>query len=192
MARLKLEPKEVEDLESEVKAYDDACAVADGANAGPVDKSHRKMQARSVKKTVRDFVNSRLRYNKLVTDDDRKAMGLTIPDTTPTPETPPKERPLLEPDTSKIRTLTIKIVNEEGDAAKPEHVHGTELVWGFIPDGVEADFEYMKETVFTTKSFVSINVGQKDRGKRVGVAGRYENHRGGKGEFGEIIVVYIP
>jgi hypothetical protein len=179
-------------LEAEVKAYDDACEAAENPNAGPVDKNHRKMQAKSVRKTIRDFVNSRLRYNKLVTDDDRKAMGLTIPDTTPTPETNPKERPLLEPDTSKIRTLTIKIVNEEGDAAKPEHVHGTELVWGFIPDGVEADFEYMKETVFTTKSFVSINVGQKDRGKRVGVAGRYENHRGGKGEFGEIIVVHIP
>jgi hypothetical protein len=46
--------------------------------------------------------------------------------------------------------------------------------------------------VFTTKSFVSIDVGQKDRGKRIGAAGRYENHRGGKGKFGEIIVVYIP
>jgi hypothetical protein len=192
MARLKLEPKEVEDLEAEAKAYDDACAVADGANAGSVDKNHRKLQAKSVKKTVREFVNGRLRYNKLVTDDDRKAMGLTIPDTTPTPETPPKERPLLEPDTSKIRTVTIKIVNEEGDAAKPEHVHGTELVWGFIPEGEKPSFIHLKETLFTTTSHASIDVDEEDRGKRIGVSGRYENHRGGKGKFGEIIVVYIP
>jgi hypothetical protein len=192
MARLKIEPKEAEELEKEITAYDEACEVADGPNAGKVDRTDRRTKAKSVKKTVRHFVNYRLRYNDLVTDDDRTALGLTIPDTTPTPETPPKERPLLEPDTSKIRTVTFKIVNEEGAAAKPEHVHGTEIVWGFIPEGEKPSFKHLKETKFTTTSYVSIDGEEEDRGKRIGAAGRYENHRGGKGKFGEIIVVYIP
>jgi hypothetical protein len=192
MVRLKLEINELEALEKEIKEYDAACEVADGPNAGKVDRTDRRTKAENLKKTVRKFVNSRLRYNDLVTDDDRTALGLTIPDTTPTAETKPKQSPTLKPDTSKIRKVTVNIENEDGEIAKPDHVHGTEIVWGFLPDGVEPDFEYMKETIFTTKSHAEVVVGEKDRGRRMGLAGRYENHRGMKGDFGEIIVVHVP
>jgi hypothetical protein len=192
MVRLKLDPTELGALEDEVKAYDASCEVADGANAGPVDKTDRKTKAKHLRKTIREYVNVNLRYHKALTDDDRKALGLTIPDTTPTPETKPKQSPTLKPDTSKIRKVTLRIENEEGEAAKPEHVHGTEIVYGFLPEGEKPSFKYMKETLFTTTSSVEIEVREEDRGKPIGIAGRYENHRGMKGDFGAIIVVYVP
>jgi hypothetical protein len=192
MVRLKLEINELEALEKEIKEYDAACDAADDPNAGKVDRTDRRTKATQLKKTLRKFVNTRLRYNDLVTDDDRTALGLTIPDTTPTAETKPKQSPTLKPDTSKIRKVTLRIENEEGVAAKPEHVQGTEIVWGFLPEGEKPSFKYMKETLFTTTSSAEIAVSEEDRGKPIGAAGRYENHRGMKGDFGAIIVVYIP
>jgi hypothetical protein len=192
MVRLKLDPTELEALEDEVKAYDASCAVADGANAGPVDKTDRKTKAKHLRKTIREYVNSNLLYHKALTDDDRKALGLTIPDTTPTPETNPKEKPELEPNTKTLRQITCKILNEKQEAAKPPHVHGTEIVYGFIPEGETATLKHLTQVTFTTKSSITLVFDDEYRGRKVGLCGRYENHRGGKGPWGPIIEGFIP
>jgi hypothetical protein len=71
-------------------------------------------------------------------------------------------------------------------------VHGTEVVWGFIPEGEKPSLKHLKESLFTTTSSVTITGTDEDQGRAIGVCGRYENHRGKKGPFGAILVVHIP
>jgi hypothetical protein len=83
-------------------------------------------------------------------------------------------------------------LNEKQEAVKPDHVHGTEYRCGFVPEGETPSLKHLTEVYFTTKSSFTYVSDDEHRGMRLALCARYENHRGGKGPWGPIIVVYIP
>jgi hypothetical protein len=192
MTRLGLDPMRVNTLSIEVEKYREACAKADAANAGSIDRLDRKEKGEAVTKSVRHFVNAFLRYNEAVTDDDRKQLGLTIPDNTPTSAANPDEYPEIETDTSVLRRIVCRFLNREHRTSKPRHVHGTELRSGFIPDGEKPSLTYLVDSSFSTRSSITLNFTDEQRGKRIGFCARYENNTGGKGPFGPIVTVFVP
>jgi hypothetical protein len=193
IARLGLDTTRLGALSDEIDAYKEACTQADKANAGSVDRLDRKEKAQKLAKSCRHFVNAFLRYNEAMTDDDRKQIGLTIPDTKPTDEeVDDTEYPDIEADTRVLRQIKCRFLNREHRVSKPRHVHGTEMVFGFIPAGEKPSLTHLKNSVFSTRSFKTLTFSDEERGLRVGLCARYENNTGGKGPFGPILVVFIP
>jgi hypothetical protein len=190
--RLGLDETRILALKAQIEAYRAACALADGPNAGRADRLDRKEKAKAANKTVRHYVNVSLRFNENLTDEDRVQLGLTVPDTTPTAEPVPDEYPEIEVNTSTLRRVVCTFLNREHRAAKPPHVHGTELRSGFIPEGEEPSLEHLTESSFSTRSTMTMDFADKDRGRRLGLCARYENNTGGKGPYGPIIIVFIP
>ncbi|MDR2119625.1 MAG: hypothetical protein LBP64_01945 [Tannerella sp.] len=190
--RLGLDETRILALSSEINTYRNACVLADGPNAGKADRLDRKEKAESISKTIRHYVNVSLRYNENMTDEDRVMLGLTVPDTTNTPEGDTEEFPEIEVDTAIIRRLKCKFLNREHRIAKPPHVHGVELRSGFIPDGEKPSLTQLLNSSFSTRSTITMDFTDEDRGKRYGLCARYENNTGGKGPFGPIVTVFIP
>jgi hypothetical protein len=192
ITRLSLDSTRVNALKTEIDKYSAACTKADAANAGSVDHLERKEEAKSVKKSTRKFVNTFLRYNEAVTDEDRKQLGLTIPDETLTSEIDPDEYPEIDADTSTLRRVKCRFLNREHRVAKPKHVHGIELLSGFIPKGETPSLKHLNKSSFSTRASIVLEFEDEQRGELVGLCARYENNTGDKGPFGPIITVYVP
>jgi hypothetical protein len=192
VVRLGLEQRRINALKDEIDAYDEACTRADAPNAGSVDRLDRKEKAKKVTESVRRFVNSFLRYNEAVTDEDRKQLGLTVPDETPTKEVDPNEFPEIDPDMSVLRRVSCRFLNREHHATKPAHVHGIELRSGFIPEGEQPSLTHLMDSSFSTRTSLTKEFTDEQRGLRLGLCARYENNTGGKGPFGPIVVVFVP
>jgi hypothetical protein len=192
IARLGLDATRVAALRAEIETYRTACTRADSPNAGKADRLDRREKAKSVSKSVRHYVNVALRYNENMTDEDRVRLGLTVPDTTATPETAPDEFPEIETDTSVIRRVGCRFLNREHRVAKPPHVHGVELRWGFVPDGETPSLAHLPNSSFSTRAAMKMDFTDEERGRRLGLCARYENNTGAKGPFSPIVTVFIP
>jgi hypothetical protein len=192
ITRLGLDPMRVSALQTEIDAYSEACTKADAVNAGSVDRLDRREKAKAVTHSVRRFVNVFLRYNEALTNDDRKQLGLTIPNTTPSAEPAPTEYPEIETDTNVLRQVGCRFLNRERRAAKPLHVHGIELRSGFIPDGEEPSLTHLTISTFSTRTSTQLAFTDGERGKRLGLCARYENNTSDKGPFGPIVTVFVP
>jgi hypothetical protein len=192
ISRLGLDPARVTALRTEIETYRNACTRADSPNAGRADRLDRREKADAVSKSVRHYVNVALRYNENLTDEDRVHLGLTVPDTTATPEGETDEYPEIETDTSILRRVGCKLLNREHRVAKPPRTHGIEVRSGFIPDGEKPSLAHLTNSSFTTRASMKMDFSDEDRGKRLGLCARYENNTGGKGPFGPIVVVFIP
>jgi hypothetical protein len=192
ISRLGLDATRIAALHTEINAYRDACTQADSPNAGKADRISRREKAETIGQSVRHYVNLALRYNEYIIDEDRVQLGLTVPDTTATPEADPDEYPEIEADTAVMRRVKCKFLNREHRVAKPLHTHGIEVRSGFIPDGEKPSLTHLMNSSFTTRASMTMDFTDEDRGRRLGLCARYENNTGGKGPFGPIVIVFIP
>ena len=126
-----------------------------------------------------------LRVNTRVTDDDRRAMGIHIRDTKPTPAPVPTTFPILAIDTSVARRLTIAFRdNASNSAAKPKGVHGAEIKW-LIADE-RPTVEQLTNSTFDTRTPYTLVFNDQERGKTVWICARWQNTRGEKGPWGDM------
>ncbi|MDR2120079.1 MAG: hypothetical protein LBP64_04295 [Tannerella sp.] len=190
--RLGLDEMRIVTLGAEIAVYGDAYTTAEGPNAGKADRLDRKEKAVSVSKSIRRYVNMSLRYNEHVTDEDRVMLGLTVPEARKRSEGEMDEYPEIEVYTGIIRRIKCRFLNREHRVAKPPHVHGVELRSGFIPDGEKPSLTLLPNSSFSTRSTLTMDFSDEERGKRFGLCARYENNKGGKGPFGPIVTVFIP
>ena len=155
--RLNIDPEKLTPVWEQIDDYQAAYDRAEQPNAGKADRHDRMKKAEIVSATIRHFVKTLLRYNDAVTDDDRIRLGLTIPDTTLTPEGDIKEYPEIEADTSVIRRVKCRFLNREHHASKPPHVHGTELRSGIIHEGETPSLRHLIESSFSTRSSLTLD-----------------------------------
>ncbi|MDR1866810.1 MAG: hypothetical protein LBQ77_00920 [Treponema sp.] len=152
-----------------------------------------KNEARdALEKALRHFVKAHLAYNDAVTNSDRVNMGLPLHDTTHTPVPPPSTRPEFEIDLSQFRQLIVNF-HDQGSArhGKPDGVHGAEVRWDFT-ENPPVEVEELIHSEFTTKSPYTLNFNEGQRGKRVYICVRWENAKGEKGPWGEIVSAVVP
>jgi hypothetical protein len=153
-----------------------------------------KNKARKLlERTVRDDVKAYIMYNKLVTDEDRKAMGLPIHKNGRTPAPVETDAPDAEVDTSHIGRLNI-LFYEKGHKhrkGKPAGQHGAEIAW-IQRDTPPTRWDELLHSNIDTNSPFTLVFENDLRGKTVYFALRWENTRGEKGPWSDIQSAIIP
>ena len=126
-----------------------------------------------------------LKANTRLTDDDRRAAGIHIRDTRPTPMPVPTTFPVLAIDTSTSRRLTINFRNSETNSkAKPKGVQGAEFKW-IIADE-KPTVEQLTNSTFDTRTPCTLVFNDQQRAKTVWICARWQNTRGEKGPWGDM------
>jgi hypothetical protein len=74
---------------------------------------------------------------------------------------------------------------------KPFGIHGFELKTAIL-DAPATDWEQLTVSMFFTRTPARLTFTGKQRGKTLSFAARWENTRGVKGPWSEIMMVYIP
>jgi hypothetical protein len=157
----------------------------------PVDTAAKNDAKKAAKKVIRPFVNQFLRYLP-VTDDDRRAMGIPVKDTRPTPVPKPEDVPEAEVSTPLPRVLRFRFRRPGAKRwGKPEGVHGLELLW-VVLDRPPLSLKELLHSSFATKSPLELVFDEEDRGRRVYFAARWETGTVKKGPESEIFSAIIP
>jgi hypothetical protein len=147
---------------------------------------------RTLETSLRAFLKSYIMYNPDVTDADKRAMALPLHDTKPTPTPVPTTYPEAEADTSVIRRLTLHFHdNGSKSKAKPAGVHGAEIRWAIL-DTPPATINELTTSSFDTHTPFTLQFEENQRGKTVYFCLCWENTRGEKGAWGEIVSAIIP
>jgi hypothetical protein len=180
-------------LQTLMNLFHVAQAKAGLPNAGKADRLDRKEKAQAVSKAARSFVNANLRYNEAVTDEDRVNMGLTVPDTHPTPVPPPDTMPAVYViDSSVIMRLKLHFKDSHRTSrAKPYGVRGVEILWSILAAPPTTMGELI-HSEFSTRSPYTFIFDENQRGKTVWFRLRWENTRGEKGPWSELYSAIIP
>ncbi|MDR3181153.1 MAG: hypothetical protein LBT61_04405 [Prevotellaceae bacterium] len=143
--------------------------------------------------TLRSFNNSYLIHNPAMTDVMREDFGLPIHKTTRTPSPVATTYPDFDIDSSTIRRLTIHFYNQgqEKSKAKPAGQHGAEIRWA-ISDVPVVDVADLIHSSFDTHTPFTLEFEGHERGKTVYFCLCWENTRGEKGPWSEIVSAIIP
>jgi hypothetical protein len=180
------------ELNASITGFITANTKAEAPNAGKADRLDRAEKAVAVSKTIRDFVNTFLRFNRAVTDDDRVQLGLNVPDVKPTPAPVPATYPDVDPDSSVIMRITLHYRDKGSSSrAKPAGVHGAEIRWAIL-DAPPAETDDLLHFDFSTHTPHTFEFKESERGKTVYFRLCWENTRGQKGPWSEIISAIIP
>ena len=121
-----------------------------------------------------------------VDDTERKALGITVPDTTPTPVGPPTTRPLVTVDTAQRLQHTIAFQDEltPTSRAKPEGVRGAQI-WVKIGDPPPTDPNELTYLATDTRTPYVTDFDGVDGNKVAHYMLRWESTRGDVGPWSE-------
>jgi hypothetical protein len=141
---------------------------------------------------LRGLIKSFIAYNPRVTNDDRRDMGLPVHSEARTPAPAPTTYPEAEVDSAVIRHLTMHFRdNGKASKAKPAGVHGAEIRWAILP-APPAKVSDLVNSAFDTHTPFTLEFEEDQRGKAVYFCLCWENTRGEKGQWSEIVSAIVP
>jgi hypothetical protein len=179
-------------IQTQLTAYEAAFGAAQNPNRGKVDVLNKNETKTALESSLRGFIKAYIAYNPAVSDADKESMGLPLHDPSRSPVPPPSTIPELELDSSIIRQVTVHFKDNGSDKrGKPHGVHGIELRWSLL-EAAPASVEDLKNSAFDTASPYTFSFDEKDRGKVLYICPRWENNKGEKGPWGEIVKAIIP
>jgi hypothetical protein len=181
-------------LTAKVTAFQDALTVTDGPHT-IVDTTRKNNAKKELETAMRDFINEYIRYNHIVTDEDRRALGMKIPDKRRTPV--PIPTGIVEFFIRVLAIARLAVIYQDSGAqnrAKPYGVQGAEIRVGIteIGDPPITDPEKLTRSEFSTRTPHTLTFSAEDSGKRAYIAMRWENTRGEKGPWSPIQSAVIP
>ena len=142
--------------------------------------------ARSASHGSRLHFVARLQASPDVDDAERAALGITVPDTTPTPVGPPETRPVVSVDTSQRLQHTLSFADEltPTRTAKPAGVRGAQ-VWVKIGDPAPVDPSELTYLATDTRTPYVAACGGAGANKVAHYMLRWESTRGEPGPWSE-------
>jgi hypothetical protein len=144
------------------------------------------------KRAMREFANTSIRYNPLMTPADRLVYGIRPADTSSTPVGEPESYPEAAADTSIIRQVTINYWDSvTKKRRKPHGIYGAEIRWAIL-DHQPTLKEELVNSDFDTASPHTLQFDENQRGQRLYFALRWESTSNKKGPFSEFYSVVIP
>jgi hypothetical protein len=192
LTAFKVEQAALTPVQTLFTTYQTAYTAAEDPNRGKVDVLAKNEARDALKSAIRTFVKAYLTYNPAVSDTDKESMGLPLHDTTRTPVPPPSTIPEVELDSSIIRQITVHFKDNGSDKhGKPQGVHGIELRWSFLETAPNSVGD-LKNSAFDTATSYTFAFDETDRGKALYICPRWENNKGEKGPWGEIVKAIIP
>ncbi|MDR1562108.1 MAG: hypothetical protein LBS54_03330 [Dysgonamonadaceae bacterium] len=172
--------------------YNMAHRKAEDKNASSPDKQLRHDLAIEVRADVRDFVNEHLRFNKAVTRDDKRKLGLTVPSSSRTPVKVPDTFPEASIKLPAEGVVVVKFRDSKTKLrAKPAGVQGAEIKWILLDKKAEIKEELIYSN-FDTSSPYKFSFEDHDRYKVLSFILRWENNRGAKGPWSPIYYAVVP
>jgi hypothetical protein len=187
-----LDPSTYAELERLLSIYEAAYEKAESPNRGSADVLAKNESRNALKKAARQYVREYLINNHLITDEDRKLMGLPVHDTKPTPAPASTTPPKAVAKQPSAAVVEIHFQDAESDnRAKPKGQTGAEIAW-VISDEKPADWDDLIHSSFCTRSPLRLSFKATDRGKNLYFALRWQNTRGIKGPWSEIASTIIP
>ena len=179
-------------VQAQLAAYETAFNAVQNPNRGKVDVLTKNEAKDTLVTSLRAFIKGYLTYNPAVSDADKESMGLPLHDSTRTPAPAPATIPELELDSSIIRQISVHFKDTGSDRrGKPEHVHGIELRWALL-DNAPVSVEDLNNSAFDTASPYTFSFDEAARGKSLYICPRWENNKGDKGPWGEIVKAIVP
>jgi hypothetical protein len=149
----------------------------------------RKVLETNLQQKIKEY----LTYNHLVTDEDRDNMGLPIHKTTHTPSPIATTYPDFDVDSGTIRRLTVHFYDQgqKKSKAKPAGQHGAEIRWAIL-GSPPTKIDDLIHSSFDTRTPFTLQFDEDQRGQKIYFCLCWENTRGEKGPWSEIISAVIP
>jgi RNAse (barnase) inhibitor barstar len=151
-----------------------------------------KQRARKAFEPALRLLVQMLLHNPNVSVEDLKSMEIVVPMRSNVPAPVTLSWPVALIDTSVLRYLIINFRNKGSKKlAKPPGQHGVELRWGILT-APPTSVDQLLHTDFDTRSPFTLEFDQTQRGQTVYLCMRWENTRGIKGPWGDIVAAVIP
>jgi hypothetical protein len=139
-----------------------------------------------VKSALRYFANIGIRYNNLMTEEDKHSYGVRTPISTPT------TYPEANLDTSVIRRVILRFQDSgTKKRRRPAGIIGAEIRWALLEREPASAAELGNADFCVTTPF-TLTFDEKERGQRLYFCLRWESTTNIKGPYGEICSVVIP
>jgi hypothetical protein len=155
--------------------------------------TYTKIEKREVyEKSLRLLVKN-LQSNIHVTPDDLRGMGIVVPSSSRKPAPVANKAPDSDVDTSTIGRVGIHFYEKDGDhkRGKPAGQHCVEIAW-VLSDTAPTRWDELIHSAVDTHSPYTFVFEHDQRGKTLYFALRWENTRGEKGPWSEIMNAIIP
>ncbi|MDR1963428.1 MAG: hypothetical protein LBQ50_06590 [Planctomycetaceae bacterium] len=183
---MKIPEADVVTLQQQCNIYSQALTKAEEPNRGKLDVLEKNEAREVLKSALRKFVRGYL-YNPAVTDVDRESMAVPLHDRTPSPRPAPNTHPVITTESKNPYELILHIRDSESTRRKkPDNAIGA-VVYFKISDTPITDPSELTNSVLVTRSPYKLTFPPSERGKIVYMAARWENAKGEKGPWGEII-----
>jgi hypothetical protein len=147
----------------------------------------------ALEKSLQQDAKEFLQFNRNVTDEDRDNLGLPIYKTTRTPAPVADEAPDVDVAAAPPGRIELHFF-ERGSRhkkGKPEGQHCVEIAW-LLSDTPPTRWDELVHSVVDTNSPYTFVFEHDRRGKTIYFALRWENTRGEKGPWSEIMNAIIP
>ncbi|MDR1103357.1 MAG: hypothetical protein LBL42_06325 [Tannerella sp.] len=189
-----LDPTEEASLKSDFDTFQNAYNhYHDPDHKTPANRVAKDTAKKGFEKRLRAYVKEHLAFNHLLTDADRRALGINVPEPGPHPPHPlPTSFPILTFGTQTAAWLYMHLIDSvTKHRAKPFGVQGAEYRCG-ICETPPVNPEDLPEVGFITRWPHIFKFRKEDSSKIFCVCARWENTRGEKGPWSEIYRVIIP
>jgi hypothetical protein len=149
----------------------------------------RKALVRALRSAIMQY----LTYNPDVTNADHENLGLPIHKTEHTPAPVATTYPDYDINSGTIRRLTIHFYDQgsSGSKAKPDGQHGAEIRWAIL-ETPPASINDLIRSSFDTRTPFTLEFDENQRGQTVYFCLCWENTRGEKGPWSEIMSAIVP
>jgi hypothetical protein len=188
----RIEPESYKEIESLAIAYEAAYVKLEDPNHGKADVLLKTKCRTALEKAIRPFIKEYIANNHLISDKDRIHLGVTVRDPNPTPTPVSDKPPFIIIVLLSAGVILIKFGDiETGKRGKPLGQTGAELAYAIL-DNKPEDWDELSHSIFSTRSPFRLSFKGTERGKILYFALRWQNTRGEKGPWSEIMSVIIP
>jgi hypothetical protein len=190
-SRWGIPPEEVADLQSAYDAFVPLYRKADSPERTTVIVAEKNAARKKLVALICAMAGFRLK-NPIITSAERVDMGLHVRDTTPTTIDVPKTRPELSIEVVDFRRLKVSFRDHGSKSrAKPYGIDGAAIIFAAL-DAPPADHSALTCSVLATRTPHIIECTEEERGKTLYVAACWQNKKGQKGPWSEIISAIVP
>jgi hypothetical protein len=159
----------------------------------PVSVEAKNRSRKTLEADLRESIKSYLTYNPLVTDEDRKALGLPIHKTTRTHAPIADTHPDFDIGTGTLRQLNVHFYDQgqRTSKAKPAGQHAVNIKWAIL-SAPPTSLHELTNSAMDTRTPFTLHFDENERGKTVYFCLCWVNTREEEGPWSEIVSAIIP
>jgi hypothetical protein len=188
---LQIPAKEATDVQTAFTSFKTLHAQAKSPTRNPIITAEKNAAKEEFIRLVREMINFRF-ANPIITDAIRIQYGLHVKDTTHTPHGVPTTRPDFTLSNKDFRRLDVDF-HDQGTTskAKPYGISGAVISWSVL-DHPPADGGELTKAILATRTPHTLEFTEEERGQTVYVALQWQNNKGQKGPWSEILWAIVP